>query len=102
MYSKYTVDLEVEVETTQITFYSSIFCSKHSNMGTSGKNESTLKERKKKSQNSHTQSGQRVCKEEKPVLPACFADWASANRLGSLHSYIRNFPQKYVEDIEFL
>lgn len=46
----------------------------------------------RKSQKSHTQFGQRVCLEDKPVLPACLADQGYGSRLGSLHSYIRKAP----------
>lgn len=59
----------------------------------------------RKSQRSHTQSGQRVGIEDRPVLPACLADQGYGSRLGSLHSYIRKPPpppEKSAEDIEFL
>lgn len=104
MCSKYMVDLEVEVETSPNHIYSLNFCSKRFYMGALGKKKSTLEERMRKSQQSHTQSGQRVYTEVEPVLPACLAG-QGGSRLGSPPSHIRFFhptlPKKYVEDIEF-
>lgn len=88
MCSKYMVDLEVEVETSPNHIYSLNFCSKRFYMGALGKKKSTLEERMRKSQQSHTQSGQRVYTEVEPVLPACLAG-QGGSRLGSLPSRIR-------------